>query len=107
VTRADAVAAGVARAAAGRRNAGGVVGWRGGTRKGGVVAEQVRADMVANVFEIGVRPGESVEAGQTLLVLESMKMEIPVVAEDRGVVREITVKPGEVVQEGDVLVVLD
>jgi acetyl-CoA carboxylase biotin carboxyl carrier protein len=75
--------------------------------EGGVVAEQVRADMVANVFEIGVRPGESVEAGQTLLVLESMKMEIPVVAEWPGVVREITVKPGEVVQEGDVLVVLD
>lgn len=71
------------------------------------MAEQVRADMVANVFEVGVSPGESVEAGQTLLVLESMKMEIPVVAELPGVVREITVKPGEVVQEGDVLVVLD
>jgi acetyl-CoA carboxylase biotin carboxyl carrier protein len=71
------------------------------------VAELVRADMVANVFEIDVRAGESVQAGQALLVLESMKMEIPVVAEAPGVVREITVKVGEVVQEGDVLVVLD
>lgn len=71
------------------------------------MAEQVRADMVANVFEIGVQAGDSVEPGQVLLVLESMKMEIPVVAEGAGTVREVTVKPGEVVQEGDVLVVLD
>ncbi len=71
------------------------------------MAEQVRADMVAGVFEIGVHAGESVQAGQVLLVLESMKMEIPVVAEEAGVVREVTVKVGEVVQEGDVLVILD
>ena len=71
------------------------------------MAEQVRADMVANVFEIAVREGEAVQPGQVLLVLESMKMEIPVVAEGGGVVREVTVKPGEVVQEGDVLVVID
>jgi acetyl-CoA carboxylase biotin carboxyl carrier protein len=83
--------------------------WLDGERptEGAAVAEQVRADMVANVFEIDVRPGDSVRAGQVLLVLESMKMEIPVVAEGPGVVRTITVKTGEVVQEGDVLVILD
>ncbi|SDT22798.1 biotin/lipoyl-binding carrier protein [Actinopolymorpha singaporensis] len=71
------------------------------------MAEQVRAEMVANVFEVAVQSGDSVLAGQTLLVLESMKMEIPVLAEYAGRVREVTVKPGEVVQEGDLLVVLD
>jgi biotin carboxyl carrier protein len=78
-----------------------------GSTEGGLVAEQVRAEMVANVFEVNVAPGDSVEAGQPLLVLESMKMEIPVVAESAGVVREVTVTPGTVVQEGDVLVVLE
>ena len=71
------------------------------------MVEQVRAEMVANVFEVEVAPGDTVAAGQQLLVLESMKMEIPVLAESAGVVREVTVKPGEVVQEGDLLVVLD
>nr|WP_192754831.1 biotin/lipoyl-binding carrier protein [Actinopolymorpha pittospori] len=75
--------------------------------EGEVVAEQVRAEMVANVFEIAVQSGDTVQAGQMLLVLESMKMEIPVLAENAGRVREVTVKPGEVVQEGDLLVVLD
>jgi len=71
------------------------------------VSEQVCAEMVANVFEVGVRPGDVVDPGQTLLVLESMKMEIPVVAESKGLVMEVTVSPGDVVQEGDVLVVLE
>jgi acetyl-CoA carboxylase biotin carboxyl carrier protein len=71
------------------------------------VAEQVRAEIVANVFEVDVQPGDRVEAGTVLVVLESMKMEIPVLAENAGVVTEVTVKPGEVVQEGDLLVVLN
>lgn len=71
------------------------------------MAEPVRAEMVANVFEIEVEAGDAVVAGQSLLVLESMKMEIPVLAEVAGVVREITVKQGEVVQEGDILVVFE
>nr|WP_202889202.1 biotin/lipoyl-binding carrier protein [Actinopolymorpha rutila] len=79
----------------------------GGPGEGEAVAEQVRAEMVANVFEVAVQSGDPVQAGQMLLVLESMKMEIPVLAEHAGRVREVTVKPGEVVQEGDLLVVLD
>lgn len=70
------------------------------------MAEQVCAEMVANVLSIAVAEGEPVEAGATLLILESMKMEIPVLCEGSGVVREIKVEPGDVVQEGDVLVVV-
>ena len=68
---------------------------------------EIRAEMVASVLQIDVLPGASVTAGQTLLLLESMKMEIPVLAEDAGRVTEIRVSVGDVVQEGDLLVVLD
>jgi acetyl-CoA carboxylase biotin carboxyl carrier protein len=70
------------------------------------VAEQIYAEMVANVFSVAVAEGEQVEAGATLLVLESMKMEIPVLCETGGMVTEVNVRPGDVVQEGDVLVVV-
>jgi len=70
------------------------------------VAEQIYAEMVANVFAVTVAEGEQVEAGSTLLVLESMKMEIPVLCETGGTVTEVKVQPGDVVQEGDVLVVV-
>ncbi len=67
----------------------------------------VHADMVASVLRVFAEPGLSVEAGDTLLLLESMKMEIPVIAEIPGTVVEIRVQAGYVVQEGDVLVTLD
>ena len=70
------------------------------------MAEQVCAEMVANVLSLSVEPGEVVAAGATLLILESMKMEIPVLCEAGGTVTEVKVEPGDVVQEGDVLVVL-
>ena len=70
------------------------------------MATEVCAEMVANVVSIVVAPADDVAAGDTLLVLESMKMEIPVLAEHGGVVAEIRVTEGDVVQEGDVLVVL-
>jgi len=70
------------------------------------VATEVCAEMVANVLQIVVAPAELVAAGDTLLLLESMKMEIPVLAEAGGTVAEIRVTEGDVVQEGDVLVVL-
>jgi biotin carboxyl carrier protein len=70
------------------------------------VAEQVCAEMVANVLSLSVEAGEVVAAGATLLILESMKMEIPVLCETGGTVTEVKVEPGDVVQEGDVLVVL-
>jgi acetyl-CoA carboxylase biotin carboxyl carrier protein len=70
------------------------------------VATEVCAEMVANVVSIVVAAHDEVAAGDTLLVLESMKMEIPVLAESGGTVAEIRVTEGDVVQEGDVLVVL-
>ncbi|TDC47319.1 biotin/lipoyl-binding carrier protein [Jiangella ureilytica] len=70
------------------------------------MAELVAAEMVANVHSVAVSVGDQVDAGATLLILESMKMEIPVLCEDGGLVSEVKVGPGDVVQEGDVLVVL-
>jgi biotin carboxyl carrier protein len=71
------------------------------------VAERIVAEMVAGVLTVAVAPGDRVAAGDTVVLLESMKMEIPVIAEHGGTVVEVTVTAGDVVQEGDVLVVLD
>ncbi len=71
------------------------------------MAEEVRAEMVANVWKIVVAAGDSVEDGDTLVILESMKMEIPVLAEGSGRVSELRVSEGDVVQEGDVIAVID
>jgi len=70
------------------------------------VAEEIRAEMVANVWKVLVAEGDHVADGDTLVILESMKMEIPVLAERAGVVQELRVAEGEVVQEGDVIAVL-
>ena len=70
------------------------------------MAEEVRAEMVANVWKVVVNQGDSVEEGDTLVILESMKMEIPVVAESGGTVSELKVAEGDVVQEGDVIAVI-
>ena len=66
----------------------------------------IRAEMVASVLAIDVAVGDSIEAGQQVCLLESMKMEIPVLADRGGVVEAIKVVPGDVVQEGDELVAL-
>lgn len=66
----------------------------------------VRAELVGNVLEVLTEPGRRVAAGEPLVLLESMKMEIPVSSEVGGTVGEIAVGVGDVVQEGDVLVVL-
>ena len=76
------------------------------TREESRVAEEVRAEMVANVWKIVVAPGDSVEDGDTLVILESMKMEIPVIAESSGQVTALHVSEGDVVQEGDVIAVI-
>ena len=70
------------------------------------MAEEVRAEMVANVWKVVVNQGDSVEDGDTLVILESMKMEIPVLAESSGTVQELRVNEGDVVQEGDVIAVI-
>jgi biotin carboxyl carrier protein len=67
---------------------------------------RILAEMVANVIVVEVAVDEQIAAGDTVCLLESMKMEIPVLAEAGGVVTAIRVAPGDVVQEGDVLVEL-
>jgi acetyl-CoA carboxylase biotin carboxyl carrier protein len=70
------------------------------------MSEVIRAEMVANVAEVNVKVGELVGAGDALVLLESMKMEIPVLCEVGGTVAEIHVAPGDVIQEGDLIAVL-
>jgi len=65
---------------------------------------QVRAEMVATVHSLTVSVGDLVTPGSTLLILESMKMEIPVLAEIAGRVEEVAVAPGDTIQEGDLLI---
>ncbi|HLZ39239.1 MAG TPA: biotin/lipoyl-binding carrier protein [Mycobacteriales bacterium] len=71
------------------------------------MAEEVRAEMAANVWKVVVNQGDAVADGDTLVILESMKMEIPVVAESSGSVRELHVAEGDLVQEGDIIAVID
>ena len=64
---------------------------------------QVRAEMVGSVMQVVVHAGDEVKPGDTLIILESMKMEIPVVTEEAGRVTAIAVAEGAVVQEGDLI----
>ena len=68
--------------------------------------QTVRAEMVASVHSVVAEVGADVAVGDTLVILESMKMEIPVVVEHPGTVAEISVQPGDVVREGDVIAIL-
>ena len=64
---------------------------------------EIVAEMVANVMSVSVEAGDPVAPGDVVIVLESMKMEIPVIAEETGTVRSVRIAPADVVQEGDVL----
>jgi acetyl-CoA carboxylase biotin carboxyl carrier protein len=70
------------------------------------VADEIRAEMVANVWKVIVTEGQPVAEGDTIIILESMKMEIPVLAESNGLVITVGVSEGDVVQEGDLLAVI-
>jgi acetyl-CoA carboxylase biotin carboxyl carrier protein len=67
----------------------------------------VEAHITGTVWKIEVEVGDQVDEGDTVVILESMKMEMPVEAEDPGVVKEIRCTEGQSVSEGDTLVVLD
>ena len=67
----------------------------------------VKSDIAANVWKIEVAVGDNIADGDTVVILESMKMEMPVEAEDSGTVKEISVEEGQAVSEGDTLVVLE
>jgi acetyl-CoA carboxylase biotin carboxyl carrier protein len=67
----------------------------------------VEAHITGTVWRVEVAVGDAVDEGDTVVILESMKMEMPVEAEDPGVVKEIRCEEGQAVSEGDTLVVLE
>jgi len=73
---------------------------------GGSQLPEVEAHITGTVWKIEVAPGDAVAEGDTVVILESMKMEMPVEAEDAGTVKEILCEEGQAVNEGDALVVL-
>lgn len=68
---------------------------------------EIRAEMVANVWKLVAAEGSTVDVGDEICVLESMKMEIPVVAGSAGVLARFAVGEGDAVQEGDLIAVVD
>ena len=68
---------------------------------------EIRAEIAANVWQVVVEEGQMVAEGDEICILESMKMEIPVVTEIPGVVRELHIVPEQTVQEGDLLAIID
>lgn len=68
---------------------------------------KITSSMAGNVWKILVNVGDQVEIGQEVVILESMKMEIPIESEISGKVSEIKVKEGDFVNEGDVLITIE
>ncbi len=86
----------------------GHTGYRGGPSYQEVVSlPDVEAHITGTVWKVECQVGQEVEEGDTLVILESMKMEMPVEAEDEGKVKEIKCEEGQSVSEGDTLVVLE
>lgn len=71
------------------------------------MAEEVRAEIVASVLEVVVGRGDQIGPGDILVLLESMKMEIPVLAEFAGTVTEVNVAVGDVIHAGHLIAVID
>ena len=67
---------------------------------------EIEAHITGTVWKIEVKVGDTVEEGDTVVILESMKMEMPVEAEDEGTVAKVVVEEGQSVSEGETLVVL-
>ncbi len=68
---------------------------------------EITASMAGTVLNVFVQTGSQVNVGQEVLMLESMKMEIPIESLTEGVVREVKANIGDFVNEGDVLIVLE
>ena len=67
---------------------------------------EIQSPMSGSIWKVEVREGDTVAVGDVVMILESMKMEIPIEATDVGVVKEIKVAEGDFVQEGDSVVVI-
>lgn len=68
---------------------------------------EIRAEIAANVWQVVAEEGQMVAEGDEIVILESMKMEIPVLAESDGTVVTMAVNEGDVVQEGDLIAVVE
>ena len=71
------------------------------------MATEVKAHITGTIWKIQVAPGDAVEEGDVLVIIESMKMEMPIEANDPGKVLEVRAKEGQAVNEGDVLLVVE
>ncbi len=71
------------------------------------MATEIKAHITGTIWKIPVKEGEEIEEGDTLVIIESMKMEMPIEADDDGKVLEIKAKEGQAVNEGDVLMVVE
>jgi acetyl-CoA carboxylase biotin carboxyl carrier protein len=71
------------------------------------MTEEITAEIVANVLNVLVSEGDPIGDGDTLVLLESMKMEIPVLTETAGIVTKLAVHTGDLVQEGDLIAVVE
>ena len=67
----------------------------------------IEAHITGTVWKVEVKVGDTVEEGDTVVILESMKMEMPVEAEDEGTVKQVLVEEGQSVSEGDTLIELE
>ena len=68
---------------------------------------EAKTDVTGSVWKITTQVGQKLEPGEVVMIIESMKMEIPVIAEDGGTVVEYRVKEGDAVSEGDVVAILE
>lgn len=68
---------------------------------------EIKASMAGNVWKITVQQGEAVEEGQDVVILESMKMEIPITSEEKGILKEWKVQEGDFVNEGDTIAIVE
>jgi len=69
--------------------------------------KEVKASMAGSIWQIHVSVGDQVTMGQDVVILESMKMEIPIAAESAGIVKEAMMGEGDFVNEGDVILVIE
>jgi acetyl-CoA carboxylase biotin carboxyl carrier protein len=72
-----------------------------------VATYDAKSEVTGSVWKIITTVGQKLEAGDTVMIIESMKMEIPVIAEDGGTVKEFRVEPGQGVTEGQVVAVIE
>ncbi|HET8610852.1 MAG TPA: biotin/lipoyl-binding carrier protein [Burkholderiales bacterium] len=72
-----------------------------------MAAIEIKSEITGTVWQVKKQPGDTVEEGDTLIVIESMKMEIPVITEDAGTVKEILIKEKDPVAEGQTVAIVE